>query len=848
MAKFSDEDLKPAMNPAREGAESAPADSSDAEDLDQYGVWVKAGPEDLGGDEWDDNFEISDLGVSEESDLLTDEEESLLSELEETITPTDAGESLDDIHGLSTDSEDLFAEGETIIIPDLSEDELTIESFDETPRSGQEPIDEIFPEEELISLEPDLEDMSAESIGESVEQEQSEEPAMEAAVDTSEDLQAFSEEPLPDISFTPEESFSETEFSFDTAPNTPSDTEHQGTDSEFTEISLDEFSDFASDPENEPKQDNESDQDEDFLDLDLDLDTAEPEDAGESIFTDEELDDFFGVPIEDFSPQEESPASDSPETGSTETVDLPDHGTGADDESAAESGTISLDDFPSFDEFDPEQTRSGTDEVQPEPAETAEDETGLPDIDSLSFADISIPSDEPGIGPDGEEDRSEILPELQAEAVDEVEEVDAADESVFGEGAETIPESEERFEPEDTLDETIESVEREIRTVKESDSLESSILLKIERELATIKSELSELKLELSTLRGKSSGGETVSGTEAEPAEAVSGFFDDDEDDTIALTGDELDNILNTADITEENVGEPEEEPSLELSSEPEQESSFGEQTLDEFVSRDEDLIPLEEPEPAEQVGAAHDGEDDEADEATEDSVPEDTLQADYSEEITMDEPELEPEDSEADSEPLEQPSELDVELMPEFEELDPDALTLETEEEPEPAEEEAETAFDEAATPIDAEDHPNDEIPEPERDAEDVTDEELRLFDEPLPEDLIGEESVEAETDETEQPPFEELSVDSFSVEDEQPEIGDDLEPTAAETENSPSSGEADGTPDVEGSLKDEIKSVLSYMDTLLEALPEEKIQEFAHSEHFDVYRKLFEELGLGK
>ena len=49
-----------------------------------------------------------------------------------------------------------------------------------------------------------------------------------------------------------------------------------------------------------------------------------------------------------------------------------------------------------------------------------------------------------------------------------------------------------------------------------------------------------------------------------------------------------------------------------------------------------------------------------------------------------------------------------------------------------------------------------------------------------------------------------------------------------------------------VSSSLREEIKSVLKYMDQLLESLPEDKIQEFAQSEHFDVYRKLFEELGL--
>ena len=45
---------------------------------------------------------------------------------------------------------------------------------------------------------------------------------------------------------------------------------------------------------------------------------------------------------------------------------------------------------------------------------------------------------------------------------------------------------------------------------------------------------------------------------------------------------------------------------------------------------------------------------------------------------------------------------------------------------------------------------------------------------------------------------------------------------------------------------LKGEIKTVLAYMDQLLENLPESKIEEFAKSEHFHVYKKLFDELGL--
>jgi hypothetical protein len=45
---------------------------------------------------------------------------------------------------------------------------------------------------------------------------------------------------------------------------------------------------------------------------------------------------------------------------------------------------------------------------------------------------------------------------------------------------------------------------------------------------------------------------------------------------------------------------------------------------------------------------------------------------------------------------------------------------------------------------------------------------------------------------------------------------------------------------------LKQELKTVLSYMDQLLESLPDEKIEEFAKSEYFDTYKKLFKELGL--
>jgi hypothetical protein len=50
----------------------------------------------------------------------------------------------------------------------------------------------------------------------------------------------------------------------------------------------------------------------------------------------------------------------------------------------------------------------------------------------------------------------------------------------------------------------------------------------------------------------------------------------------------------------------------------------------------------------------------------------------------------------------------------------------------------------------------------------------------------------------------------------------------------------------EIPSQLKQELRTVLSYMDQLLESLPDDKIEEFARSEYYDSYKKLFRELGL--
>ena len=69
---------------------------------------------------------------------------------------------------------------------------------------------------------------------------------------------------------------------------------------------------------------------------------------------------------------------------------------------------------------------------------------------------------------------------------------------------------------------------------------------------------------------------------------------------------------------------------------------------------------------------------------------------------------------------------------------------------------------------------------------------------------------------------------------------------PEEVSSEESAPAAATESSSDIPAEMKEEIKAVLSYMDQLLENLPEEKIAEFAQSEQFETYKKLFAELGL--
>ena len=113
--------------------------------------------------------------------------------------------------------------------------------------------------------------------------------------------------------------------------------------------------------------------------------------------------------------------------------------------------------------------------------------------------------------------------------------------------------------------------------------------------------------------------------------------------------------------------------------------------------------------------------------------------------------------------------------------------------------------------------------------------------------ESFLEESIVEPETETVyEESVLEDIEIGETAVPEvtETPEAPEAEEPTAPEA---PEAAVVDtGVAALPVELKDEIKSVLSYMDQLLESLPEDKIEEFARSEHFEVYKRLFEELGI--
>lgn len=378
----------------------------------------------------------------------------------------------------------------------------------------------------------------------------------------------------------------------------------------------------------------------------------------------------------------------------------------------------------------------------------------------------------------------------------------------------------------------------------------TELLRQIAHEISDIRAELNSLKAGLAVQStGSSESPVKAEAHQSEPSPGAenSGFFsDDDTDETIALTGDELNNILITADFTEERNAEEEPAAEQDASDDYEVPPVLTKEIVPEIDENDEDgtaddTAASGDSEPA---ASGADGEETLASDPVFNvepvpitSLPEDLSYLD-DEDAAGDGAADDAEDAFAlediNIEEFDIPAEQDIALPPE---AASDALQ-EAELEPVDAE----------AAPTIHELQKDDEFVNPFNDGS--HDAELEIKDEIIEEPFAGDQAASKVAAE-----------DSSAVSTADPvEEVDDIPELEAEPEGSaPVQGivrqetllqaatrKREQTVSIPLELKNEIKSVLAYMDQLLEALPEQKIEEFAKSEYFETYKHLFEELGI--
>ena len=514
--------------------------------------------------------------------------------------------------------------------------------------------------------------------------------------------------------------------------------------------------------------------------------------------------------IDDFAPGEKESALKDEDTASgNESVDIDDfmNGEGFTDGGFGVTGP-----------YDEEGNQ-----IHPIPTDDDEEDVAAEDSDEPQLADASVLAEEYEITADD----TAVAKENAESAVEESEETSAEESAESTENA--------KYSVEENDSETQETVPEETYSVfekKEDDVTEdklntmepvedisgAAILKQISAELANLRNEISSLKTEFEDLKKNPPKAEVAEveqpvGTEtavpeenaeqvAEVSDTVSsdgGFFSEsDEDDTIALSGDELNNILTSAQFTAENI-EPQ-NPDLD---EP---VDFGGKELEEPVF-DETETEQEE---------------------TEENIP-DEISVPKADDILV-------ESSATDM--MDAPVRTDETVTTEPQDFSAEPEEVESAEKPEVISEDIpeaqETAYSSAEETVEKE---TEQQPQ-ETDLESLS----------KPIDVFKEDDEVLEKGIGEEPVGEVFS--NWQSKDETPDTEDipETEDVADKEENPAPAAEEknDNSSDIPSDMKQEIKSVLSYMDQLLENLPEEKIAEFARSEQFETYKKLFAELGL--
>ena len=796
-------------------------DSTDTKDIDSYGVWVKRPPQDS-PDKEKSLDELLDTGDFDSISTFPDFSEP------DAQADTKIDDKADDFSNAA--SEDSLDFDTTLTVDELSNISDTTGITEDEPAADMSAdslvADDFFPDfdDNGTGGEDKTTEVSADSFGD-------------------EDIS------LDDFM---------TEDSTDPNPLAAPETPDSGTSTadDDGEISLDDFLDDASFGGDDSQKEDDVSND---APLDIDLNFNEspseqvevedaPEEDDDIEIKDEEFDDMFDKISS--SGQDNSGLSDS----------------------AANSEEVSLDDF------------------------NTDSNVGNAEKDSNASEDVDLSA----FGIDSDADETPVTSNVQESKKVEVVDYDLS----ISDDAETTAAPKVAI----VQDSSPEPVNKE-----ETENVSTQLLKQIVADLSGLKSEINTLKSEFEELKSRDFSETQSRSKNTEPdvievpeEEENTGFFSGrDEDETIALSGDELNNIMQTADFSDDELAMPESSDEV-VEDSPEEsgsqmdsfdipeESAVQEKTEDSFTDftdtaeadteNSSSVEDLSKTQPAQQTEETVINEDKTLDGA--DTLTQGTTEESFSEPATIEEPDVVDESEHfTDDEPFSAITEDEI-VIPEEEHDSGLSLDVESEtlEEPElndidtmniPQEisipkvddvgETEETSDETKVDDILVESSSTDLMNSVKESTLESTAEDIV---EPVEETSVSEEveNIEDDDDKTEEDPAVTTNGSSDPLFDEimaeEPSISETLSKESVDylaeeeivkdnpqTQENPSEESNEETPestDIPSDLKSDIKSVLLYMDQLLENLPEEKIMEFAKSEQFVTYKKLFAELGL--
>ena len=668
------------------------------------------------------------------------------------------------------------------------------------------------------------------------------------------------------------------------APSSPNPPEQDG------EISLDDFMEGGFEAPSEGSTDSESASESDEVSLDDFLDGDFSDDAGASSSDEISIDDFLDDDsVSSAKQKEDDITNDEPldiDVDFTESEEDAVPTTEITEENESENEESFADDDDMFDSIEKIETAS-----EPE-AETPVTESNI-ELEDVSLDDFNLEeSDDATAAALGASINSSVSSGEETVSLDSFGIDSSSEEMPAGTGSSRKQQTvdyELAITEEDNVQAApvIDEIKSDSVTQNKEETTETTVnnelLEKIVSDLSGLKDEINSLKNDLAELKEKNTLDNISSGqndgeqpaeseielpVQSEPAEEPGGFFNsDEEDDTIALSGDELSNIVSNADFTEETA-EPdtqydesteetvtEEQPEQEL---PEDFSAdFSNDTP--FGGIEDTVIPDEEPD----TGLSMDINEEILEEPNLDDIE---TNADIPEEIEIpkvdDIAETQDEEPDLDDILVESSSTDFMDSVTDSTNMQPDIEITEPVE-PELAEEEA------AITKEEADDITSEYSADTAENIEPVLDEDAALelpeesssdaenTDEESTDDIFNKTAIE-DAQHTQDAMMNDIMNEAPSVDNALSEenvdylskdntVLSDDEAAVAESEPEPSAEtEQTDTSDLPSDIKEDVKSVLLYMDQLLENLPEDKIMEFAKSEQFTTYKKLFNELGL--